>query len=143
MASFYFKIDDGKIVGGPYQRGSLRHRTSSISASTTDPELRALGYLPQVKVGDDPIDSATQAKTGPVNVVGADRVTSTWTITNRTAQEIDDEKTDRAAGVVDSQAFEAVVSAIAAVQEEKGGYMVNADLAAVRRRAIAWLRGQV
>lgn len=143
MANFYFEVIEGTIIRGPIARERLTAKAVSIGAGTTDAELLALGWFPQVKVGDDAYDPATEVKTGPVHSVEADQVTSTWTIRAKTQQEIDDEKDAIAQAIADDLLLQAAVRAIAQVQQEKGAHIVNADLATVRQRAITWLLGQV
>lgn len=68
-------------------------------------ERPVMPHKPQLKFYEvitvnPPHDSATQHKTGPVitldHTPGAETHTETWTVTDKTAQEIDDEKTARA-----------------------------------------------
>ncbi len=61
-------------------------------------ELKALGWLPVV-LTDPAFDSATQVRTGPVGgqlgdlvPVNADNVAVEFTVRNKTAQELEDEK---------------------------------------------------
>jgi hypothetical protein len=62
--------------------------------SGTPPTLlpgKDLHWLPFVKVDPD-VDHDTQIKTGPVDVVSKTKVTRTWTVKSKTAQELDVDK---------------------------------------------------
>jgi hypothetical protein len=61
----------------------------------TIPPHKASWWRPVVEAGNDPIDPATQIKTGPVTTIEATRVLDTYTIRNKTAQELDDDKAAR------------------------------------------------
>lgn len=77
-----------------------RHTPSVISerrmidVATIPPHKRAW-WRPIVTVGDDPFNSATHKKTGPVTTIEADRVVDTYTVTALTAQELDAIKESR------------------------------------------------
>ena len=49
--------------------------------------------LPIERIGFTPFNSATQKRSGPVDDVQAAKVVETYTVTNKTVQELDDEKT--------------------------------------------------
>lgn len=49
-------------------------------------------WLPIVQVGNDPFDSATQKKTGPVITIERGRIVETWIVRDKTAEEIAAEK---------------------------------------------------
>lgn len=77
------------IDSRPTQRERLTHRSTGISAVTTDAELKALGFLPLVYVGEA-YDSATQIRTGPTGCnmgdpvsADADSVTGTYTVSDK------------------------------------------------------------
>lgn len=92
MAEYYFLINKGAIVKGPIKKKSLRHKTISFGDNTTDSEYKAAGFLPQVRVGEDtPFNPNTHKKTGPVHTVGADSVTSTWTVVALSSEELKSE----------------------------------------------------
>lgn len=59
------------------------------------PDLGASGtanpYWLILEIVDPPFDPATQVRTGPVRAILADRVTDTWTVRAKTAQELADE----------------------------------------------------
>jgi len=59
-----------------------------------DVTRKGIKWLP-VEDTEPPYDPATQVKEGPTTAVLADRVTRVWTVRQKTAQEIDDEKTSR------------------------------------------------
>lgn len=76
-------------------------RTSGLDHASTA-ELKALGWLPVVLV-DPAFDGTTQVRTGPVGgqmgdavTANADNVTVTYSVRDKTAQEIDDEKDEQA-----------------------------------------------
>lgn len=63
--------------------------------ATTPPDLQAtegVRWLPYVDT-NPPHDPVTQVKTGPVISVGASEVTRVWTVRDKTAQELDDDRT--------------------------------------------------
>jgi hypothetical protein len=68
-----------------------------------------LHWLPFVKVDPD-VDHDTQIKTGPVDVVSKTKVTRTWTVKSKTAQELDDRKNALAESAI--QGFKALMRAI-------------------------------
>ena len=142
MADHYFEIENGAIKRGPISRTLIRTKATSIGVGTSDDELRDLGWLPQVKVGDAPFDPATHKQTGPVHEVFAMEVTSTWTTTEKTAQELDDEKQTAAEKVADSVVLQAAIRALLQVQEDKGGAADTGDLGAIRTYAIQWLKNR-
>jgi len=87
----YFKVEKNKIVGGPYPKRRCFHKNTSIGENTTDEELKALGFLPQVKIGEnDPVDPGTEVKERIGNKLEADRVTTTWRVRKLTPKEISD-----------------------------------------------------
>ncbi len=65
-----------------------------------DLPLKGLRWRP-VADTDPPFDGATQKRTGPVVNVKADDVTRVWTVTDKTAQELDAEKDAQAASEID------------------------------------------
>ena len=78
----------------------------------TPPTLKPakdLHWLPFVKVDPD-VDHDTQIKTGPVDVVSKTKVTRTWTVKSKTAQELDDRKNALAESAI--QGFKALMRAI-------------------------------
>lgn len=93
----YFKIEDGSASGSAVARSAIRHPTVSISANTSDAELAALGYLPEDRTGYEPFDGSTQKRTGPVyDYSDPSKVVAAYTVTDKTAQELDDEKAAQA-----------------------------------------------
>lgn len=92
MTGRYFKVAGGEVVSGPHAREALRHPHASVGVNTPDADLVVLGFLPEDRTGFEPFDQATQKRSGPVLTVGADKVTAAYTVTDKTAQEIDDEK---------------------------------------------------
>ena len=130
----YFKVEGSSIARGPVPKASISDPHVSFGVNIDDLELASYGWLPQVVVGDDPYDPLTQRRTGPVHTYsrGADHVTSTYTVTDKTAQEIADEKEASAIEVTDRNDVDALIKAIATVQEAKGGAITSADVADVR-----------
>jgi hypothetical protein len=107
------RIEAGAIIEGPMPlplswqaadgttHGNMRDRPAA--------ELIALGWRPVQDI-NAAYDAATQKRAGPVLAVLTDRVTRTWTVTNKTAQELSDEKDAEAVGAVDGmKALKAVV----------------------------------
>jgi hypothetical protein len=78
----YFHVTEGQIDDGPRVLPKAWRNVSGLDRSTPE-GLAALGWVPQEVVGFDPFDPATQTRTGPVNEVQADRVVSTYTVTDK------------------------------------------------------------
>jgi len=93
-------------------------------------KLKALGWLPQVVVGYEPFDPAAQKRTGPVNTVNADDVTSTYVVTNKTAQEIDAEKDELAQIILNEPGLKAYALCINDGTIVPGANMTAAQLKA-------------
>lgn len=85
--SRYFFVENGQIVDGPRALPESWRNVSGLNKATV-PELVALGWLPEVQIGNDPINPDTQVKEGPIYTVNATEVLSTWTIRAMTAQEL-------------------------------------------------------
>lgn len=138
----YFEVKDGAVVGGSKARSQLKHPKTSISENTSDAELIALGFYPEDRTGFEPFNGATQTRSGPVNTFEADRVVSAYTVTNKTEQEMDSEKTEEAASTLDQLPFKALLVGIAKAQEDKRGYITTdkADLKAVRDAALSFYK---
>lgn len=69
--------------------------------AATPPDLMAsegVRWLPII-ITDPAFDPATQVRTGPVETILANSVTRVWTVRAKTAQQLDDEKTNRVEGV--------------------------------------------
>ncbi len=80
---------DGVVIerfDNPLEPGTFV--TKMISQSTGKPYL-----LPIERIGYEPFDPALQKRTGPVDDIQASKVVETYTITNKTEQELNDEKT--------------------------------------------------
>lgn len=75
-----------------------------FAATPNDPTGKGWRWLPVV-ITKPAFDPTTQVQTGPVITVEASRVTAVWTVRNKTAQELDDEKTERV-NAVDFLTFE-------------------------------------
>lgn len=78
----YFHVTDGVIDGGPRDLPTSWRNVSGLNLMD-DVGLAALGWLPQEMVGFQPFDPDTQTRTGPVNVVNADRVVSAYTVLDK------------------------------------------------------------
>ena len=57
-----------------------------------DPEVLARKSIVEIITIDPPFDPATQVRTGPVEKIQADRIDRVFTVRDKTAEEIDDEK---------------------------------------------------
>lgn len=83
----YFLVEDDIILDGPVPLPRVWENVSGLYKASPA-QLKALGWLPQIKVGNDAVfDPSTHKLTGPVNVIDADAVISTWTIEPLTPQE--------------------------------------------------------
>ncbi len=74
--------------------------------------------LPIERVGFTPFNSALQKRTGPVDVVQPAKVVETYVVVNKTAQELDDEKTAIANVDVDLRIQKAVAAEVRKRDEE-------------------------
>ena len=75
--------------------GDKRFRTGEPPVLNSDKDLHWLTF---VKVDPD-VDHATQIKTGPVDTITATKATRTWTVKQKTVEELDSEKVERAASI--------------------------------------------
>ena len=98
MKRYY--VQNGQILTGPIevsptlQRGPHYLYPGELKLGDKTPErLLELGWLPEEVVGFVPLNPATQIRTGPVRSAMPDKVVSTYTVRDKTAQEIEDEKT--------------------------------------------------
>ena len=57
-----------------------------------DPAVMVRKSILEIFVTDPPFDPDTQIRTGPVETIQADRIDRVYTVRDKTAQEIDDEK---------------------------------------------------
>lgn len=101
MTHKYFCIENGVIVSGPSSitppQTQPKVRVRGLELHNKTPEqLKDYGYLPQEIVGYEPFNPVTQIRTGPVNTVLSDKVVSAYTVRDKTAQELSDEKETRA-----------------------------------------------
>ena len=101
----------------------------------TDAELKAIGWLPVILI-NPAFDDATQIKTGPIGgqlgdavSVNADDVTVEFTVRNKTAQELDDEKDEQASNQLES--LKALVLALNDGSFVPGSNHTNAQLKAI------------
>ena len=94
----YFLIEKGQIVKGPVNLPKAWRNVSGLDKVSAS-ELKAYGWLPEERVGADLEPSETQVKEGPEFVVRADKVQATWTLRDKTAQELQDEANSRASSL--------------------------------------------
>lgn len=80
MSNFYH-VTDGAIDDGPRTLPKSWRNVSGLHL-LSGPELADLGWFPEIVVGYEPFDSATQVRTGPALSVGVDKVTATWTVSD-------------------------------------------------------------
>lgn len=99
-------------------------------------ELKLWGWLPVVYVNET-YDSATQIRTGPVGCnigdavpQGADEVPYTYTVRDKTAQELEDEKDARAQNVLDNHGLKAFIFCI-----NDGSIVPGANVTAAQLKA--------
>ncbi len=99
--ALYAHVKDGAVTRGPEPLPSqwrdpvtaiLRvFRTRDGAIAWSKAALKRLGWLPVNEV-NAAFDPALQIRTGPTLKVGADAVTATYTVRDKTAAEIDQEK---------------------------------------------------
>ena len=77
-------------------------RTQEAAVAQPLPGKPQFKWLPLIDI-NPPFNSETQKRTGPAVVVSADSVTRTWTVTDKTAAELDAEKDAEATGQIDGQ----------------------------------------
>lgn len=90
--SEYCHIENNVIDEGPKTLPTSWRNISGLHHQDAA-GLKKLGWLPVRRVGFEPFDPAVQVRTGPDYAVGADEVVAAYTVRDKTAQEIDDEKT--------------------------------------------------
>ena len=98
MKRFY--VQNNQILAGPFdikptlQKGPDYLYPGEWGLGDKTPErLLELGWLPEEVIGFEPFSPATQIRTGPVRTIQAGKVVSTYAVTDKTAQQIEDEKT--------------------------------------------------
>ena len=108
--------------------------TSGLEHSTPS-ELKDIGWLPVILTDPD-FDPNTQVRSGPVGgqvgdsiPTNADDVSIVYSVRNKTAQELDDEKDDRAAEQL--QSLKALVLALNDGSFVPGSNHTNAQLKAI------------
>ena len=89
--SQYCHIENNVIDEGPKPIPTAWRNISGLHHQNAA-ELKVLGWLP-VRYENEAYDPATQVRTGPEYAVDADEVVATYTVRDKTVQEIDDEKT--------------------------------------------------
>ena len=90
--SEYCHIENNIIDEGPKTLPTSWRNISGLHHQDAA-ELKKLGWLPVRRVGCESFDSAVQVRTGPEYAIEADEVVATYTVRDKTDQEIDDEKT--------------------------------------------------
>ncbi len=75
-------------------------------------------FLPIERIGFEPFDPLLQKRTGPVDDVQPTKVVETYTVVNKTAQELDDEKTAKADQDLNITASKAVAAEVWIRDEE-------------------------
>lgn len=100
MTNYIHQTND-VIDSKPKDRAKLTHKSTSISAATTDAELKELGWLPQVVVGFEPFDPVTQIRTGPTGCnIGdpvpedADDITCTYIVEFKPLEDLKAQRCD-------------------------------------------------
>jgi hypothetical protein len=73
----------------------LPERFRHYESKPGDLPNKGLKWLPAPIVAQPAYDEATHVLTGPFYSIGEAEVTESWTVREKTAQEIDDEKTSR------------------------------------------------
>lgn len=124
----YCHVEDGTIDRGP---AALPRSWKNISGlNHMDAEgLRGIGWLP-VRYVDPAFDPETQVRTGPVLVVDTDEVVGTYTVRDKTAQELDDEKDAEATGLLNNRALKAYILCVNDGSIVPGSNMTAAQLKA-------------
>ena len=75
-------------------------------------KLKKFGWLPVRREGFEPFDPAAQVRTGPAYAIEADEVVATYTVRDKTAQELDAEKDEIAGQITERGLLRAYVLAI-------------------------------
>ena len=132
MTPKYFHVENGNIVSGPFAipapQEQPRVRVSGLELHNKTPEqLLTLGRLPQEIVGFEPFDPKTQIRTGPVHSVMQDKVVSTYTVRNKTAQQIDEEKEIAAVNGLDTPQNKVIRDALWELRQAVKGEIVMPD----------------
>lgn len=78
--------------------GQIRESRDFAAAPPDLTITQGVQWLP-IEITSPPFDPALQVRTGPVTTILGDKVTRVWTVRNKTAQELDDEKTTRVTDV--------------------------------------------
>lgn len=131
----YCHIEDGVIEDGPRKLPRSWRNVSGLNLGTPE-ELKDKGWLP-VRYVDESFDPTTQVRTGPVgcNVddpvpPDADEVIGTYTVRDKTAQELDDEKDALAAIILNEPGLKAYALCINDGSIVPGGNMSLVELKA-------------
>ena len=91
-------------------------------------ELKKLSWLPVRRVGFEPFNPAVQVRTGPMYVIEPDEVVATYTVRDKTAQELDAEKDAIASQITERGLLRAYVLAINDGSIVPGSNMTGAAL---------------
>ena len=91
--SQYCHIENNVIDEGPKPIPTAWRNISGLH-HLDKAKLKALGWLPVRRVGFEPFDPTAQVRTGPDYAIEADEVVATYTVRDKTAQELaDDQRT--------------------------------------------------
>ncbi len=134
----YFLVKDDSIIRGPIDLPTSWKNISGLHLLPAV-DLALLGWLPQEVIGFEPFDPATQKRTSPVHTIIADKVKSTYIVIDKTPQEVDAEKENRANKLM-KRGIAALAKGIADVQENKGSFIVASDMPAVSSRTKFYLK---
>ena len=132
MTPKYFHVENGNIVSGPFAipapQEQPRVRVSGLELHNKTPEqLLTLGRLPQEIVGFEPFDPKTQIRTGPIHSVMQDKVVSTYTVRNKTAQETEEEKETAAVNGLNTPQNKVIRDALWELRQAVKGVVVLPD----------------
>ena len=90
----------------------VRRYEEFAAAPAPLPPAKGLRWLP-VETTDPPFNPATQKRTGPSVMVLPGKVTRVWTVTAKSAAEIDQDKADEAVAAIDPKIMRALISWLA------------------------------
>ena len=88
--SKFCHVENGAIDFGPRRLPKAWRNISGLDHMDAA-GLKEIGWLP-VRYVDPAFDPLTQVRTGPDYVVAADEVVGTYSVRDKTSQELDDEK---------------------------------------------------
>ena len=109
--SEYCHIENNVIDEGPKTLPTSWRNISGLHHQNAA-ELKKLGWLPVRRVGFESFDSAVQVRTGPAYAIEPDEVVATYTVRDKTAQELNAEKDAIASQITERGLLRAYVLAI-------------------------------